>query len=79
MTLEQYCWEGAIALKVPIVSGVQKSLQTMPIELPKKTSKRKGHRFYEVPKAHGTLGADGWVSKRFGGLQPQVPFGAIAA
>ena len=64
---------GARAVKVLTVSGVQESLQTMPIILPKKT--RKGHTFYEVLTVHGNLGAAGGLAKIVGELQP--PAGAI--
>ena len=52
MAPEKNCWGGARAVKVPTVSGVQASLQTMPIVLPPKKSK-KGPGFYEVPTIHG--------------------------
>ena len=59
MAPEKKCWGGGNrAVKVPTMRGVQVSLQTMPIALPKKTKKTtKGHGFYEVPKVHGNLGA----------------------
>ena len=50
MTPEKNCW-GARAVKVPTVSGVQESLQTMPIVLPSKKSKNKGPVFYGADDA----------------------------
>ena len=50
MVPENKCW-GVRAVKVPTVRGVQESLQTMSIVLPKKT-KKKGHGLYEVPTLH---------------------------
>ena len=44
---------------MPTVSGVQESLQTIPIVLPPKRSRKKGPEFYEAPTMHGNLGADG--------------------
>jgi len=64
MVPENNCW-GARAVKVPTVRGVQESLQTMSIALPKKT-KKKGHGFYEVPTLRGKLGATR-------GLEPPNP------
>jgi len=54
---------------VPTVSGVQESLQTMPIVLPPKKSK-KGPGFYEVPMMHGNLGVEGGLSKILGAIAP---------
>ena len=75
MAPEKNCW-GARAVKVPTVSGVQESLQAMPIVLPPKKSK-KGPGFYEVPTMHGNLRADGGVAKILGVYSPQAPAGAI--
>ena len=50
MTPEKNCW-GARAVKVPTVSGVQESLQIMPIVLPSKKSKNKGPVFYGADDA----------------------------
>ena len=52
MTPENNCW-GARTVKVPTVSGVQESLQTMPEVLPKKTIKKvtdfmKCRRYMEI-------------------------------
>ena len=68
------CW-GARAVKVPIVSGGQESLQTVPIVCLSYCLKRikKGHGFYEVLTLHGNLGADKGASKNFGGSSPQAP------
>ena len=63
---EKNCW-GARAVKVPTVSGVQESLQTMPIVLPPRKSKKDNARFYDVPTVHENLGTDGGNSKNFGG------------
>ena len=76
MAPENNCWGGARAVKVPTVSGVQESLQTMPIVLSKKL-KTKGHGFYEVPTVHRNLGADGGASKILGATAPKPPGGAI--
>ena len=63
---------------MPTVSGVQESLQSMPIVLHKKT-KTKSHRFYEVPKVHENLCADGGLAKLLGGYSPPSPSaGAIS-
>ena len=64
MAPEKICW-GARAIKVPTVSGVQESFQTMPIVFPPK-KRKKGPGFYEVPKMHGNVGADGGASESFG-------------
>ena len=40
MAPEYNCW-GARVVKVPTLSGVQESLQTMPIVLPKKTKNKR--------------------------------------
>ena len=58
------------------VSGVQESLQTMPIVFPPK-KKKKGPGFYEVPTMHGNLGADGGLANMLGATAPQAPAGAI--
>jgi len=63
---EKNCW-GARAVKVLTVSSVQESLQTLPIVLPKKSSKRP--QIYEAPTMHGNLGADGGARKNWG-IQP---------
>ena len=64
---------GDRAVKVPIVSAVRESLQTIPIVLSKKT-KGQGHGFYEVPTVHANLGANGELAKVLGELQlPQAP------
>ena len=58
MAPEKNCRGGARTVKVPTVNGVQESLQTMPIVLPPKKSK-KGPGFYEVSTMLGNLGATG--------------------
>ena len=57
MVPEKIAW-GARAVKVPTGSGVQESLQTMPIVLPPKKSKKQGPGIYEVPTMHGSSFAD---------------------
>ena len=65
---------------MPTVSGVQESLQTMPIVLPPKKSK-KGPGFYEVPTMLGNLDADGGLAKVLGGCSspssPLAPSGVM--
>ena len=76
MAPENNCWGGgARAVKVPIVSGVRESLQTILIVLPKRL--KKGHGFYEMPTVHGNLGADGGLAKILGATAPKPPAGAI--
>ena len=62
MAPEKDC-RGARAVKVPTVSDVQESLQTMPIVclsyyLKRLERKRKSRGCYEVPTVHENLGAD---------------------
>ena len=71
MVPEKNCWMRARAVKVPTVSGVQESLQTMLIVLLPKKSK-KNPEFYEVPTMYGNLGTNGGLAK-FWGLQPPSP------
>ena len=71
MAPENNCW-GAGAVKVPTVSGVQQSSHTIPIVLPKKTTK-KDHGFYEVPTVHRNS------AKFLGATAPKPPTGDISA
>ena len=63
---------------MPAVSSVQESLQTIPIVLPPKKLTRVNNcpGFYEVPRMHINLDADGGLAKQLGATAPNPPAAA---